>query len=142
MAADATAEWCDERRALEIRGVQGDTGLALVLYPVDTIETDTYRVVQPDGADTLAPAAGIGLRLFKSNAIQGYQGDSGSVVLERAQSGEVSATLSARARSVVNGQLVALSGSIRDVTVVPQGRGCRPEPAADSADTNADHSPE
>ena len=141
MAAIATAEWCDERRALEIRGVQGDTGLALVLYPVDSIEADTYRVVQPDAADTLPPAAGIALRLFQANAIQGYQGDSGRVVLEQAESGELSATLTARARSVVNGQLVTLSGSVRGLTVVPQARGCGSQPAADSADTNAGHSP-
>ena len=136
MAAPATAEWCDERRALEIRGVQGDTGLALVLYPVDSIEADTYRVVRPDGADTLAPAAGIALRLFQPNSIQGYQGDSGTVVLERAESGELSATLSARARSAVNGQLITLSGSVRGLTVMPQTRGCGAPPPADSADTN------
>ncbi len=140
MSAPATAEWCAERRALEIRGVQGDTGLALVLYSVDSIDADTYRVVLPDAADTLPPAAGIALRLFEANAIQGYQGDSGRVVLDRAESGELSATLSARARSVVNGQLVTLAGSVRGLAVVPQARGCGTQPAADSADTNAGHS--
>src|SRR5215210_6606749 len=74
MAAPMTAEWCDVRRALEIRGVAGDTGLGLVLYPVDTIDADSYRVVLPEGADTAPPSAAIALRAFSTNTIQGYQG--------------------------------------------------------------------
>jgi len=137
MAGSGIAEWCAERRALEIRGVQGDTGLAVVLYPVDSIEPDTFRVVLPEGADTLAPSGAIGLRLFEANAVQGYQGDSGAIVLQRAESGQLSGTIAARARSVVNGQQVRLTGQLRNLNVVPQGRGCVPEPLSDSADTNA-----
>lgn len=137
MAAPMTAEWCDERRALEIRGVAGDTGLGLMLYPVDTIEADSYRIVLPTGADTLPPAAAIALRVFSTNAIQGYQGDSGTVVLERGKDGELSGVIEARARSVVNGQLLTVTGRVRDLTIVPQGRGCGPEVPTDTADTNA-----
>ena len=140
MTAAATAEWCGERRALEIAGVRGDTGLALVLYPVDSIEAGTYPIVQPEGADTLAPAAGVALRLFKTNTIQGYQGDSGNVVLEEAESGELSATLSGRARSAVNGVRLNISGQAHGLTVVPQRRGCGPEPDSESPDTNAESS--
>ena len=137
MAAAGVAEWCTVRRALEIRAVQGDTGLAIVLYPRDSLEPDTFRVVLPEGADTLAPSGAIGLRLFEANAVQGYQGDSGAIVLRRAESGQLSGTIAARARSVVNGQQVRLTGQVRDLTVVPQGRGCGAEPIPDSADTNA-----
>jgi hypothetical protein len=137
MTAAATAEWCEERRALEIAGLQGDTGLALVLYPVDSIKVGTYPIVQPEGADTLAPAAGIALRLFQRNTIQGYQGDSGNVLLEQAESGELSATVSARARSAVNGVRLIISGQARDLTVVPQRRGCGPDPEPDLPDTTA-----
>lgn len=131
-----TAEWCDERRALEIRGIAGDTGLGLVLYPVDTIAADSYRVVLPEGADSAPPAAAIALRVFSTNTIQGYQGDSGSVALRRGKDGELSGVIDARARSVVNGQVVTVSGKVGDLTIVPQKRGCGPAPA-DTADTNA-----
>ena len=137
MAAPMTAEWCDERRALEIRGVAGDTGLGLVLYPVDTIDADSYRVVLPLGAGTAPPAAAIALRVFSTNTIQGYQGDSGSVVLARGKDGDLSGVIEARARSVVNGQLLTVTGKVRDLTIVPQKRGCGPEVPADTADTNA-----
>jgi hypothetical protein len=137
MAAPMTAEWCDERRTLEIRGVAGDTGLGLLLYPVDTIDADSYRVVPPEDADTAPPSAAIALRLFSTNTIQGYQGDSGTVALERGKDGELSGAIEARARSVVNGQLLTVTGRVRDLTIVPQKRGCRLDTPADSADTSA-----
>ena len=136
LAARATAEWCGRSGLLEIRAVQGDTGVAMVLYPWDTIEAGTYRVVPPDRADTAVPSAGLALRVFATNAVQGYQGDSGAVVLERSGSGELSGTLDARARSVVNGKQVTLTGKMRGLTVVSQTRGCAPAPAADTADTS------
>lgn len=135
MAAPSSAEWCADRRVLEIRSVQGDTGLAVVLYPLDTIEADTYRVVHPEARDSGAPSAGVALRLFASNAVQGYQGDSGNVVLQ-SKSGALSGTLEARARSVVNGQQLRVSGKFQDIVVAPQSRGCAPA-SADTADTNA-----
>ena len=137
MAAPMTAEWCDRRRALEIRGVAGDTGLGLVLYPVDTIDADSFRIVMPEGADPVPPAATMALRVFSTNTIQGYQGDSGIVALDRGKNEELSGVIEARARSVVNGQVLSLSGEFRDLTIVPQKRGCGPGDAADTADTNA-----
>jgi hypothetical protein len=138
MAAPMTAEWCDVRRALEIRGVAGDTGFGLVLYPVDTIDADSYRIVLPEGADTASPPyAAIALRVFSTNTIQGYQGDSGTIALERGTDGELSGVLEARARSVVNGKLLTVTGKLRDLTIVPQKRGCGTDIPADSADTNA-----
>jgi hypothetical protein len=138
MAGPMTAEWCAERSALEIRGVAGDTGVGLVLYPVDTVDADTYRVVLPEEADSVPPSAAIALRVFSTNTIQGYQGDSGIVALERGKDGKLSGAMTARARSVVNGQVLTLTGNVRNLTMVPQKRGCGPEIRADSADTNAE----
>lgn len=127
IVARASSEWCAERRLLEIRAIQGDTALAMVLYVVDSIEPDTYRIVQPEAADTSPRTAAVALRVFSSNTVQGYQGDSGSVVLDRSTSGMLSGSVEARARSVVNGQLLRISGRIRDLVVVPQHRGCSPD---------------
>ena len=143
VSAPATAEWCADRRLLEIRAVQGDTGFAMVLYPLDTIDADTYRVVPAGGADSLAPSAAVVLRLFSPNAIKGYQGDSGNVVLKHAGSGELSGTVEARSRSVASGELLRITGKFRDLVVVPQIRGCLPEAPEDSAyDDSTDADPD
>lgn len=141
VSGPATAEWCSERRLLEIRAVYGDTGFAMVLYPLDTVDADTYRVVPPAGADSLAPSAVVALRLFSPTAIKGYQGDSGNVVLKRSGSGELSGTVEARSRSVLRAELLRISGKFRDLVVAPQTRGCSTEPPAGSADS-ADADPE
>jgi hypothetical protein len=129
ISAPATAEWCGIRKLLEIRAIQGDTGLALVLYPADTIVAGDYRVVDPPKAESLPPAAGVGLRWLTQNAIRGFQGESGAVVLERSQSGALSGRLAARARSVTDTLRVVISGTFRNLSVRPQSRGClAPEP--------------
>ena len=109
--------------------------------PDDRIENSTHRSAwsahtQPERAETLQPAAAIALRVFSTNTIQGYQGDSGTVALERGKDGELSGVIEARARSVINGQVLSVTGQVRNLTIVPQKRGCGPE-AADTADTNA-----
>jgi hypothetical protein len=134
VSAPATAEWCPERGLLEIRAIQSDTGIAMVLYPLDTIDADTYRVVPGAGADSLAPSAAVALRLFSPTTIKGYQGDSGNVVLKLSGAGEISGTVEARSRSVLNGERLRITGKFRDLVVEPQIRGCLPEGSADSAD--------
>jgi hypothetical protein len=130
ISATATAEWCHLRRMLEIRAVQGDTGLALALYPAETLAAGKYRVVDPAKADSVPPAAGVALRWFSQTSIQGLQGDSGIVVLERSRSGELSGSLNAKGHSVVDGRRVSVTGKFRSLTVRPQSRGC-------SSDTTA-----
>lgn len=140
VSAPGTAEWCSEGRLLEIRAIHGDTAIALVLYPLDTVQADTYRVVPPSGADSLAPSAAVALRLFSPTAIKGYQGDSGAVVLRRSKSGELSGSFEARSRSVLNGALLRITGRFQDIVVVPQTRGCTTEAFSDSMEMEPDFS--
>ncbi len=128
ISALAAAEWCEDRVSLEIRAIQGDTGLGLALYPLDSIVSDSYRVVEPTRADSARPSASVALRLFSQTAIKGFQGDSGTVILKRSRSGQLSGSLAARARSVLNGAQIRLSGRFERVAVVPQERGCTAEP--------------
>jgi hypothetical protein len=134
----ATAEWCADSLWLEIRAIQGDTGLAMAVYPMDSVESDSYPVVEPPRADSSRPAAGVGLRLFSQTAVKGYQGDSGAVVLVRSRSGQVSGRLAARARSVQNGELIRLRGKFERVAIVPQERGCKPASTDSTANTVTD----
>ena len=134
ISASATAEWCAERLWLEVRAIQGDTGLAMVLYPVDSIESDSYPVLDPTRADSVRPSASLGLRLFSQTAVKGYRGDSGAVLLVRLSSGQLSGKVTARVRGVPNGEQVRLSGKFDRVAVLPQERGC----GAESPDSSAD----
>jgi hypothetical protein len=124
ISGPATADWCSARRLLEIRTVQGDSGIALALYPADTISTGKYRVVDPARAESVPPAAGVALRWLTQTTVQGFQGDSGVVDLERSASGLLSGRIRIRARSVVNTQKVSVTGTFEDLTVRPESRGC------------------
>jgi hypothetical protein len=132
ISAPATAEWCEGQRLLEIRAIRGDTGFALVLYPPVILSPDTYPVRAPAGSDSAVPSARVALRWFGATTVSGFQGDSGAVVLERADSGELSGTVVARAISVVNNSRIAVTGAFQDLTVVDAKRGCIPE-TSDSA---------
>ena len=124
----ARAEWCGRDRFLEIRGVRGDTGLALALFPRDTVVPGRYQVRTLPLPDSTRPAASVGLRLFAQTAIKGFQGDSGSVQLRRSKPGVFSGEIDARARSVSGIQRVHLTGTFHDLTILPQVRGCSPPP--------------
>ena len=139
ISAPASAEWCGATRLLEIRAVQGDTGIALALYPKDTLAAGRYRIMDPLKAESLPPAAGVALRWFTQNAVKGVQGDTGTVFLDRSPSGELGGSLTAGARSVVDTQRVAIKGTFQGLTIhpspgcVPPGKG--PKRDAQPADT-------
>ena len=124
LSGRATAEWCPILRVLEIHAIRGDTGMALVIYPADTITPGQYRIIDPAKAESLPPAAGIALRWATQIAVKGFQGESGSVALNRSGSGELSGRITATARSVTDTQRVTIDGSFRDLMIRPQARGC------------------
>jgi hypothetical protein len=131
LSGGATAEWCSILRMLEIRSVRGDTGFAIAVYPKDTLVARPYRVVDPARADSLRPAAAVVLRWAGQTSIKGFQGDSGSVVLDLAPSGELSGRVTAVARSVTDTQTVTIEGNLKGLRIRPQRRGCiaRSEPS-------------
>jgi len=123
ISAPASAEWCAARRLLEIRAIQGDTGVALALYPKDTIVAGRYRVTAPAKAESLPPAAGVALRWFTQNAVKGFQGDTGTVFLDRSPNGDLGGSVLASALSVSDTQRVTLKGTFEGLTVRPSS-GC------------------
>jgi len=138
LSGPAIAEWCAVLRVLEIRGIRGDTGVAVAIYPADTLlAPGHYRVVRPATVESLSHA-NIGVRWASQTSIKGFQGESGSVVVERARSGELTGRVSAAARSVSDTQQLAIDGTFKDLTIRPQARGCvRP---VNHPDTNAQRS--
>jgi hypothetical protein len=136
IVAPVRAEWCDSLRLLEIRATQGDSGLAVAVYPAGAVGPDSYPVARPDQAHP-APSAAVALRWFAETAIRGFQGDSGAVVLERADD-RVSGTLEAGLRSITDGARLTLLGTFRDVPIVPAARGCVSRPPVEPADSGVD----
>jgi hypothetical protein len=120
----AFARWCAVGRVLEIERIEGDTGVAIALYPGSSLVPGTYRVIDPARAESLPPAAGVAVRWLGRTTVQGFQGESGSVVLERSSTGLLSGRLGARARSVVDTQHIRLRGSFRNLAVRSDSVGC------------------
>jgi hypothetical protein len=134
----ATAEWCDSLRVLEIRATKGDTGVALAIFPADSIKPDSYPAMAPLRADSLRTAAAIALRWFAETAILGFQGENGAVILEATDSQRVWGRFEARMRSVTEGSRLVLKGSFFDVPVVAAARGCMKRRPPEPPDSGVD----
>ncbi len=131
VTATASATWCEVQRRLEIRGIRGDTGIALALYPRRALTAGSYRIVEPAKAESVPPAAGVAVRWLAQNLVQGFRGDSGQLELERSNTGQLSGRLQARARSVVDTQRILLTASFRDVTPHLDSLACVPPDTTD-----------
>jgi len=135
MAGPATAEWCGVLRVLEISAMAGDTGIAIALYPRDSIRVDSFGVVRPERADSAPPAAAVALRYFAETAVKGYQGDSGRVLVTAAGRGRLSGRFSAALKSASDGTRLHAAGAFHNLRIVPATRGCVPRPVRPLADT-------
>ena len=122
LVAPAVAEWCDSLRMLELRAMHGDTGIALALYPSDSLAAGEYRVVSPERGDSVRPAAGVALRWFAETSIRGFRSDSGSVSLTG--TGPGAGRFGARLRSVGEGDRLRVTGSFSGLTVTPAPPEC------------------
>ncbi|HET6796724.1 MAG TPA: hypothetical protein VFH40_06130 [Gemmatimonadales bacterium] len=124
VTGSATGQWCDLLRLLEIRVVKGDTGVAVAIYPRNTLVAGTYPIRAPLKAESLPPAAAVALRWAGPTAVKGFQGESGNIVLERSSGGAVSGRLTAAARSATDTGFLELTGQFRDLAVQSSKLGC------------------
>jgi hypothetical protein len=129
LSAPAVAEWCDSLKLLELRAIHGDTGIALVLYPSDSIAPGEYVVVQPARADSSRPAAAAALRWFAETSIRGFRGDSGEVVLQSAAPGVMRGRFSVYFRSATEGSRLSTTGSFSGLNVTAAPKSCAGRPA-------------
>jgi hypothetical protein len=135
LAAPAVGEWCDSLRILEVRAMQGDTGIALVLYPADSAEPGEYPLVVPERADSVRPAAAVAIRWFAETSIRGFRSDSGTVTLTTVAPG--AGRFAGRVRSATEGSRLNLTGSFQGVVVTPAPADCAGV-APDPDDTDPD----
>ena len=137
-SAPATAERCDTLHLIEIRAISGDTGVGIALYDSGTTRPGSYAIRLPERADSEAPAAALALRWFSKTAVQGYQGDSGEVVL-RASADVLSGTFRARAHAINSATKLEVTGSFDGVRLRRGPQGCAPpaDTAAAASDSAA-----
>jgi hypothetical protein len=124
LVAPAVAEWCGKLRMLELRAVHGDTGIALALYPADSLTAGDYPAVPPERGDSTRPSAAVAMRWFAETSIRGFRGDSGSVTLAATGPGVGAGNFAARLRSTTEGSRLTLTGSFRGLTVRPAPPDC------------------
>ena len=150
LSAPAVAEWCDSLKLLELRAIQGDTGIALVVYPSDSalvpsdsatpavpVPLGSYPVVPPDRADSSRPSVALALRWFAETSIRGFRGDSGTVVLEAAGPGTSAGRFTARLRSTTEGSRLTVTGSFKGLRVTPAPKDCVGGPPEEPDDSEA-----
>jgi hypothetical protein len=130
ISGPAVAEWCDSLGLLELRAIRGDTGIALVLYPrdsaksSDTVSPGMYKVMPPQRKDSTHSSSGIALRWFAETSIRGFQGENGSVTLERTGAGATAGRFSAALRSATEGSRLRVTGSFSGLTITPAPPEC------------------
>ncbi len=124
LVAPAVAEWCGNLRMLELRAVHGDTGIALALYPADSLAAGDYPTVTPERGDSTRPSAAVAMRWFAETSIRGFRGDSGSVTLTATVPGAGAGSFAVRLRSTTEGSRLNVTGSFRGLTVRPAPPDC------------------
>lgn len=122
IAVPGRAEWCEEGRLLEIVGLTGDTGVAILLYPIDSLEPDSFPVRAPVG-EALRPEARIALRVFGDVAVLGFRGYDGMVQLEESGGGRISGRFEADMSGLNEGEMQA-EGSFSGIPVRPSDLAC------------------
>ncbi|HEU4647531.1 MAG TPA: hypothetical protein VFS33_00630 [Gemmatimonadales bacterium] len=116
--------WCPGPKLAIVTGVQGDTGIGLVVYPRDSLVAGTYRVLSPDTARAAAPAAAVALRLMTRNAIEGFQGRSGTLTITEVRDRHFSGKLQAEIEVVGGVRRFDLQGELSDLPIQVGGSAC------------------
>lgn len=128
----ATAQWCPADSALEISGIEGDSGVAVAIFPADTMKPGVYPA-GPPGEGMARPRAGIALRRFGENLILGYYSMSGTVTVDSGS--PLNGSLQATLKSVNTGDQVNVTGSFRGLVIEPGDAMCRDTLVGNAADT-------
>jgi hypothetical protein len=78
----ATANWCAAGHLLEIMGIAGDSGIAVLLYPADGVKSGSFAVIDPLHEPVHTGAAAVAARWPDGEQIVGYRGVKGTATLK------------------------------------------------------------
>jgi len=89
LRAPATAAWCPNARRLEVSAIREDVGVAITVYPEETLEAGSYEAFDPSRYAMQRPGSAAALRWFTEQEVRGYQSDSGvaTVTMENGEYG-------------------------------------------------------
>ncbi|MEO8200035.1 MAG: hypothetical protein ABI679_05880 [Gemmatimonadota bacterium] len=124
----ARGYWCREDSVLVIRGERGDSGIAVALFPRDSVTRDSFTI-DGVGQSAARPHGRVGLRWLGENLVVGYYSLSGTAVVnsDSPLEGRVQATL----KSAVDGTQIKIAGTFSKLDILPSpsgcGRGIRPD---------------
>lgn len=125
LASPIAAVSCPSTRLVELTATRGDTGVAILLFPTDTVVTaGNYPVFPTVIAMEPRPGAMVALRWFESVRVEAFESIDGEVVVEGAGSGGLSGRFSARLLGVERLDTVMVHGSFSGVTPPPAGPEC------------------
>jgi hypothetical protein len=75
--AAATAAWCPKARRLEVSAIREDVGVAIAVYPEETLGAGSYEAFDPGRYAMQRPGSAAAARWFTELEVRGYQSDSG-----------------------------------------------------------------
>jgi len=78
----ATANWCAAGHLLEVMGIAGDSGIAVLMYPADGVKSGTFSVIDPLHEPVHTGAAAVAARWPDGEQVIGYRGVKGSATLK------------------------------------------------------------
>lgn len=121
----ARVNWCPVTRTGVLEAIAGDTGIAVVLYEVNSLTRGPHAVVTPGGPAVVPrPGASVVMRWPKdSTALLAFTSQSGLIDVRTAPR-LLSGTLSIRLRASSGDDTLAMQGSFTDVPVVAMAVGC------------------
>lgn len=124
LAAEATL--CRETGLVEVLGVKGDTGLGLVLFPVDSsrVAPGRYPVFHAGQVvEEPRPGANVALRWFDRINLEAHEGVGGEVVIESGDA-MLSGSLEVETEGLERTDSIRVSGRFRRVPLRDLGDGC------------------
>lgn len=125
LTADVSATICPTTRLVELVTIRGDTGVAILLFPVDTVvTTGAYPVFPTQIGIEPRPGAMVALRWFESVRVEAFESLDGEVVVEGGGAEGLSGRFSARLVGVERLDTVMVQGAFSGIAPVPAGPDC------------------
>ena len=121
-SAPAEGYWCAADSSVEIVAVRKDSGMALALFPVDSLRPGTYPVGSLTDSVYARPRARVAARWFGKALVEGYYSTTGVVNLLSGP--ELTGDFTATMQGMMYEAREELQGTFRGVRVRPAAEPC------------------
>lgn len=136
LSLPAHAVWCRDLGFLEVVGGRNDTGIALAVFPGDSLRGGQYTVLPPAGRTDDRGIAAVAVRLFSQDELLAFEGLTGEARIDSQPDG-LAGFFNARLRTPLGGDSLLVEAHFSAVQITDGGVECRPEAAPDSAGSDS-----